>query len=167
MEALIPFWIGLSIVAAVIASRKGRSGWGYFFLALLLSPLLGVIFAVLASPNIKVVEMMQVNRGEAKKCPYCAEMIKREAKICRFCGRDIIEEAQAAEAVKEKENSIEMSLADDKLTVRVPYHPDFVAAARRLNGQFEMPNWIFDVRDEKEIRKICGDIYGTNAISTL
>jgi hypothetical protein len=26
---------------------------------------------------------------EERKCPFCAEMVRREAKVCRFCGRDL------------------------------------------------------------------------------
>jgi hypothetical protein len=29
------------------------------------------------------------NVEETKKCPFCAEQIKREAKICRFCNREV------------------------------------------------------------------------------
>jgi hypothetical protein len=28
-------------------------------------------------------------RGETRKCPFCAELIKSEAVVCRFCGRDV------------------------------------------------------------------------------
>jgi hypothetical protein len=28
-------------------------------------------------------------RGETRKCPFCAEIVKREAVVCRFCGRDV------------------------------------------------------------------------------
>ena len=58
-------WIALCLVAGHIAAKKGRSGAGFFLLALLLSPLIGIIAAVIASPD-KVT-------GDTKKCPYCGK----------------------------------------------------------------------------------------------
>jgi hypothetical protein len=46
-------WFMFSIVAGIIASSRGRSGFGYFMLSLILSPLIGLILAV-AMPSLKV-----------------------------------------------------------------------------------------------------------------
>ena len=38
-----------------------------------------------------------------KKCPYCAETIKKEAKICRFCGKSV-ENSENEEIIFQDEN---------------------------------------------------------------
>lgn len=81
-------WIGFSFVACYIATTKGRSGIGFFFLAFLLSPIVGIIAAAAASPNV---QQQAVDQGK-KKCPQCAEFVQPEAKICRFCQHSFVAE---------------------------------------------------------------------------
>jgi hypothetical protein len=87
MEIAI-FWVLLCFVPAIIANSKGRSGTGFFFLSVLLSPIIGLVVAIVAKKNVKSAETAQIISKEAKKCPHCAEMIKYEAKVCRYCGKD-------------------------------------------------------------------------------
>jgi hypothetical protein len=44
MEVL--FWVGLSLVVGSIAGKYGRSSLGWFLLALLISPLLAMLFVL-------------------------------------------------------------------------------------------------------------------------
>lgn len=78
------FWIVLSIAVGVIAGSKGRTGFGYFMLSLLLSPLIiGIV--VLAMP--KVVPAGQRETAETHtRCPACKEVVRRDAIKCKHCG---------------------------------------------------------------------------------
>jgi len=92
MEILVFIaWIALCVVAAYIAGNKGRSGPGIFFLSLFLSPLIGIIVALVLSPD-------PTAQGK-KKCPECAEFVQPDARTCRFCQHSFVEE-EAAERVR-------------------------------------------------------------------
>jgi len=68
-------WLIFGLVAAAIASSKGRSGCGWFIMGGLLGPF-ALVVALLPEKE---------KTGATKKCPDCAEVIKADARICKYC----------------------------------------------------------------------------------
>jgi hypothetical protein len=82
-DAMVIFvaWIIFAVLVGVYAEKKGRSGPGFFFLSLLLSPLIGFLIAIVSSPIREKV----AQQSGLKKCPDCAEYVQQDAWVCRFC----------------------------------------------------------------------------------
>lgn len=102
-------WLIFSVVAGVIASAKGRSGFGYFVLSVFFSPLLGIVLAA-ALPSLKnrpaeivvapaLPSTPEVDQTTHRRCPECAEYILREARKCKHCGSAV--EPESLPAIEE------------------------------------------------------------------
>jgi hypothetical protein len=83
-------WIALSIAVGVWASKKGRSGFGWFVFSTLLSPLIGAVFVAIASDNSQEAQEKAVSHITHVRCPDCRELVRKDARKCKHCGTKLI-----------------------------------------------------------------------------
>jgi hypothetical protein len=88
------FWVGFAAIIAVIANNKGRNPAGWFFLALLISPLLAGLFLGVSNS----VNAQPIASGTMKPCPRCAESVQRAAQVCKHCGHEFDDSPRVAPA---------------------------------------------------------------------
>lgn len=88
---LLGVW--LYFLPFAIASEK-RNAKAIFFLNLFLGwTLVGWVVALVWANMEEDEDEDDEKENDFKKCPYCAERIKKEAIVCRFCQRDIVADA--------------------------------------------------------------------------
>lgn len=91
-------WVFLSVIVGIMASKRHRSGFLYFLLCLVLSPLLiGILVLVLgnaaANPIPVTVVTLAPNPGEGgeqTRCPECRELVRLDARKCKHCGTSLV-----------------------------------------------------------------------------
>lgn len=75
------FWLAFSFAVAFIAGYRGRSGFVWFFLSVLLSPLLSLLLVLVLKDLTN-----EPNGTSHVKCPDCREFILKDARVCKHCG---------------------------------------------------------------------------------
>lgn len=85
------FWFAFAVAVGVYADRLHRSGIGWFFGAVVLSPILAAIL------------LLAMGKGEetgTRACPHCAETVKVAAVICKHCHKPLTSESAPAPAAE-------------------------------------------------------------------
>lgn len=85
-------WIVFAVVIGIGASARGRSGFGWFLLALVLSPLIAFVLLVLL-PVVKP-DGAVAKPSTHVKCPDCAELVLNDARVCKHCGCRLVPQSE-------------------------------------------------------------------------
>ena|SRR5690625_3708445 len=103
MEIVVLYVIFAAIVG-VIAGSWGRSGFLWFLISALLSPILGLLFLLIAGKASPAAQQSSLESEGRVSCEQCYEQIMPQAVVCRFCGAErepapVVEKETGAEAI--------------------------------------------------------------------
>lgn len=87
MASLLVWSTVFAVVTTIIANTKGLSLGKWAAIGFILGPI-GVIWVLVTAKDQSALEGESLRSGKFKRCPFCAEVIKKEASVCKHCGGD-------------------------------------------------------------------------------
>jgi hypothetical protein len=127
-------WIGLCFLVAKIGANRNIGYWGAFFLSLLLSPLIGIIFVFL-SDEIK----------NEYRCKYCGFTSSVNSDFCPACGKDSTgKDKDAYKKISKSNEDMDFfppSILEDKSLISSHLIKIFVLFSRLQNCTFPRGIW--------------------------
>jgi hypothetical protein len=82
---LITLWFVLAVVVGIVAAALGRSGPGWFLLAVIISPLIaGIVLLLVGRAGVE-----PPSPSTHVKCPDCRELVR----VCKHCGCRLVPQA--------------------------------------------------------------------------
>lgn len=81
LTGVVAFWMLLAVVVGVAAHKRGRMGFGWFVLAVMLSPLIAGLLLLAVGGAAE-----STDPSTHRQCPDCAEKVLRAARVCKHCG---------------------------------------------------------------------------------
>jgi hypothetical protein len=79
-------WLVAAAAVGFYAMSKNRTAFGWFVVAVVISPLIAWVILLVLQP---VKKETGPYAWDLRACPHCAEKILRQAKVCKHCGRDV------------------------------------------------------------------------------
>ena len=93
MFVILIGWVGLCFGCYWLAEIRGRSGFVWFLVAFLTSPLLAFIILVIIADLTRDPSRLGAHHQQQliaerkiKRCPDCAETVLYAANVCKHCG---------------------------------------------------------------------------------
>lgn len=86
-------WLVLAALVGAVAGNRGRSGFGWFLLCTLISPLLGLLLVLALDDKRRPASTDAVSPGTHVRCPECRELVRHDAIKCKHCGCKLVPQA--------------------------------------------------------------------------
>jgi uncharacterized membrane protein YhdT len=124
--SLFLVWFAFAFIVGIFASSRGRSGFGWFLLAAIFSPLLAfIVCAVMENLRDTQAKQASIENLPSEKthvrCAQCAEFVLPQAKVCKHCGSALTPVTQPASSIAQPSPGVADDNSNEALFMILPW----------------------------------------------